>query len=327
MAVFIIRADYGKFTNQFKELGVAAIGWLNNFKEMPRNRQEIDVCYGKEYPTQTKMQRAINVGQINRFMFEIKEGDILLCPFDNEYLLAGEVTSNVYYSDMVQIPWKYCRNVQWLTQPLNRQKFSVPLQNTLRSMQTVYKVKQEAEILRAIGRNVEDEPSLATILELDHLIERIKLRLLDLDAYEFELLVSYVLQSLGFEARQRQGRTGDGGVDFEGVLNVFGEIAKIKLQVQVKRYEQAAINERDIRNLRGALKSGYQGCFITLSSFQKKAIESAGDPEKTPISLIDGNRFIEILTEQYDKVIDLLIEEDQEELAAKLKFRKGLWPE
>jgi restriction endonuclease Mrr len=104
-------------------------------------------------------------------------------------------------------------------------------------------------------------------------------------------------------------------------------VAKIQLQVQVKRYEQSAIGERDIRNLRGALKSAHQGCFITLSSFQKKAIDSAGDLEKTPISLIDGKRFIEIFTEQYDKVMDLLLEEDQEELASKIKFRKGLWPE
>jgi hypothetical protein len=43
--------------------------------------------------------------------------------------------------------------------------------------------------------------------------------------------------------------------------------------------------------------------------------------------LIDGRKFIDILTEQYDKVMDLLLEEDQEELASKLKFRKGLLPE
>jgi hypothetical protein len=43
--------------------------------------------------------------------------------------------------------------------------------------------------------------------------------------------------------------------------------------------------------------------------------------------LIDGKRFIEIFTEQYDKVMDLLLEEDQEELVGKIKFRKGLWPE
>jgi len=326
MAVYIIRADYGRFTNQFKELGIAAIGWLNNQENLPKSRGEIEEMYNKEFPSHVKMQKAINIGQIFRFMYEIKIGDTILCPFDNELLLVGEVISDVNYKKYPGIPWYYVREVKWKEQPINRQNFSVPLQNTLRSMQTVYRVKQEGEVLKAIGKKVEDAPVVATAIELDHLFEKIKERLLELDSDEFELLVSYVLQSLGFEARQRQGKTGDGGIDFEGVLNVMG-VAKIQLQVQVKRYEQSAIGERDIRNLRGALKSAHQGCFITLSSFQKKAKESAEDPEKTPISLIDGKRFIEIFTEQYDKVMDLLIEEEQEDLANKVKFRKGLWPE
>lgn len=326
MAVYIIRADYGRFTNQFKELGIAAIGWFNSHLTLPQSKSEIEQFYDEEYPMHKKMQKAINVGQIYRFMFEIKQGDILLCPYDNEMLLVGEVASDVSLKSLPGIPWNYVREVNWQKDPINRQNFSVPLQNTLRSMQTVYRVKQEGEVLKAIGKKVEDSPVVATAIELDHLFDKIKERLLELAADEFELLVSYVLQSLGFEAKQRQGKSGDGGIDFEGVLNVMG-VAKIQLQVQVKRYEQSAIGERDIRNLRGALKSAHQGCFITLSSFQKKAIDSAGDPEKTPISLIDGRRFIEIFTEQYDKVMDLLLEEDQEELAAKIKFRKGLWPE
>jgi len=326
MPVYIIRADYGRFTQQFKELGIAAIGWLNNHEILPKNREEIESLYEEEYPTQKKMQKAINVGQIFRFMYEIKIGDTLLCPFDNEMLLVGEVITDVYFKKIPGIPWNFVRDIKWQEHPISRQNFSVPLQNTLRSMQTVYSVKQEAEVLKAIGKKIEDAPIIATAIELDHLFEKIKERLLELDSDEFELLVSYVLQSLGFEAKQRQGKPGDGGIDFEGVLNVMG-VAKIQLQVQVKRYEQSAIGERDIRNLRGALKSAHQGCFITLSSFQKKAIDSAEDPEKTPISLIDGRRFIEIFTEQYDKVMDLLIEEEQEELANKIKFRKGLWPE
>lgn len=326
MAVYIIRADYGRFTNQFKELGIAAIGWLNKHEKLPKTREEIETLYEEEFPTHKKMQKAINVGQIYRFMYEIKTGDTILCPFDNELLLVGEISSDVYFKKFPGIPWHYVREVKWKEEPINRQNFSVPLQNSFRSMQTVYRVKQEGEVLKTIGKKVEDAPVVATAIELDHLFEKIKERLLELDSDEFELLVSYVLQSLGFEARQRQGKPGDGGIDFEGVLNVMG-VAKIQLQVQVKRYEQAAIGERDIRNLRGALKSAHQGCFITLSSFQKKAIDSAEDPEKTPISLIDGKRFIEIFTEQYDKVLDLLLEEDQDELASKIKFRKGLWPE
>ena len=325
MSVFIIRADYGRYTATFKEKGVAAIGWFEGHSTMPTNKQEIEEMYNQVYPNQTKMQKAVNIGQINRFMFELKIGDVLLCPYDNDILLIGEVLSDVYYDSSNGLPWSYCRKINWMME-ISRSTYSVPLQNTLRSMQTVFRIKQEAEVLKSMGRTVDDTPIVSSAFEVEKLIEKIKERLLELDAYEFELLVSYVLQSLGFEAKQRQGGTGDGGVDFEGVLNVMG-VAKIQLQVQVKRYEQASIGERDIRNLRGALKTGHQGCFITLSTFQKRAKESAEDPEKTPIRLIDGKGFIEIFTEQYDKVMDLLLEEDQEDLAGKLKFRKGLLPE
>ena len=325
MSVFIIRADYGRYTPDFKDKGIAAIGWFDKQPQLPKDKQEIEVLYHQVYPHQTKMQKAVNIGQINRFMFEIKNGDILLCPYDNDILLIGEVQSDVYYDNSIGLPWTYCRKVNWLME-VSRSTYSVPLQNTLRSMQTVFRIKQESEVLKSMGRTVVDTPQVSSVFEIEKLTDKIKERLLELDAYEFEMLVSYVLQSLGFEAKKRQGGTGDGGVDFEGVLNVMG-VAKIQLQVQVKRYEQASIGEKDIRNLRGALKTGHQGCFITLSTFQKRALESADDPEKTPIRLIDGRRFIEIFTEQYDKVMDLLLEEDREELANKLKFRKGLLPE
>ena len=65
----------------------------------------------------------------------------------------------------------------------------------------------------------------------------IKSKLLELDGFEFETFVSYLLQTIGFEKTDEiQGGVGDGGIDFEGILNVYG-IASIKLQVQVKRYE------------------------------------------------------------------------------------------
>jgi hypothetical protein len=49
MAVYIIRADYGRFTNQFKELDIAAIGWFNNHQTLPQSREEIEKIYEAEY--------------------------------------------------------------------------------------------------------------------------------------------------------------------------------------------------------------------------------------------------------------------------------------
>jgi restriction system protein len=155
--------------------------------------------------------------------------------------------------------------------------------------------------------------------------EIIRKRFLELDATEFEYLVAYTLRTLGFEPTQEIGKVGDGGIDFEGILDVSG-IASINLQVQVKRYDKGVIGEKDIRNFRGALKKDFQGCFLTLSSFNKKAIESATDKEREQIQLIDGNRFTEIFIEQYEKIIDAMFNDDMDDLAGKLKFKKSLLP-
>ena len=101
-------------------------------------------------------------------------------------------------------------------------------------------------------------------------------------------------------------------------------VASINLQVQVKRYSSTTIGEKDIRNLRGALKKDYQGAFITLSKFQKKAVESANDPEKTPIKIINGNQFIDVFIQQYEKIIEAMRIDENDELANKLKFKKAL---
>ena len=157
MSVFIIRADYGRYTATFKEKGVAAIGWFEGYSTMPTNKQEIEEMYNQVYPNQTKMQKAVNIGQINRFMFELKIGDVLLCPYDNDILLIGEVLSDVYYDSSNGLPWSYCRKINWMME-ISRSTYSVPLQNTLRSMQTVFKIKQESEVLKSMGRTVDDTP-------------------------------------------------------------------------------------------------------------------------------------------------------------------------
>jgi len=141
----------------------------------------------------------------------------------------------------------------------------------------------------------------------------------------YKYLVSYLLRTLGFEPTQEIGKVGDGGIDFEGILDVSG-VASVNLQVQVKRYDRGTIGEKDIRNFRGALKKDYQGCFITLSTFNKKAVNSAMDKEREQIQLIDGTRFTEIFIEQYDKIIDEMYNDDMDDLAGKLRFKKSLLP-
>jgi restriction system protein len=217
--------------------------------------------------------------------------------------------------------------VEWYKNTIDRHGLSVPLQNTLRSSLTCFKVASSQEILLELGM-IDRITAQSEIIEGTTGVsnyELIRKRFLELDATEFEYLVSYLLRTLGFEPTQEIGKVGDGGIDFEGILDVSG-VASVNLQVQVKRYDKGAIGEKDIRNFRGALKKDFQGCFITLSTFNKKAVNSALDKEREQIQLIDGTRFTEIFIEQYDKIIDEMYNDDMDELASKLRFKKSLLP-
>ena len=327
--VFVLRADFGRYTNTFEKEEYIGIGW---FTENPidwdfSNKDFLKEKYRVLYPDDPNMRVNQNVGQINRFVNEMKIGDLVISPYMDNQLLVGTIESDLFFKEDSTSPYPWRKNVKWYKEKIDRHSLSVPLQNTLRSSLTCFKVSSADEILIELGLMKKSDNQFIHNGEITPITnyELIRKRFLELDATEFEYLVSFMLRTLGFEPTQEIGKVGDGGIDFEGILDVSG-IASINLQVQVKRYDKGAIGEKDIRNFRGALKKDFQGCFITLSSFNKKAIESATDKEREQIQLIDGNRFTEIFIEQYEKIIDAMYNDDMDDLAGKLKFKKSLLP-
>lgn len=328
MAVYVVRAEYGKYTNAFKVGGFCGIGWMPDEKlEKTTDKETLLELFKTAHPedTQVKMRAVVNIGQILRFISEISIGDYIITPYEsgNPMLLIGKIVGDVYQEKTADFPYVHRRKVDWLPKELDRKEFSIPLQNTLKSSLTCFSVRQESEILEKIGDKSYKTSNISEKILSPH--ENIRRKFLELDALEFEQLISYVLQTLGFEASQKTGKVGDGGIDYEGVLDVIG-VASIKLQVQVKRYDSNTIKESDIRNFRGALKTSYQGCFISLSNFAEKAYTSASDPDRTPINIIDGKKFVDIFIEQYDKIMDAIYADDNDFLAHKLKFKKTLLP-
>lgn len=329
----MVRADYGAHTQAFQDNGYAGIGWFDDAleDEVIKDKEKLRAAYELVYSDHKPQQAAQNVGQIYRFLHEIEDGDVILSPFNDSRMIAGRVEGKSYFKKDDTSPYTYRIKVKWNKQVLDRKDFSIPLQNTLRSMLTVFRVNQIGEVCKAAGFPYEgDDPVLIAhkVAKEKDYYEPIRNLLLELDDKEFEVLVSYLLRTQGFSPTKDpiSTRGTDGGTDFEGELNVQG-IATIFLQVQVKRYKQTnKVQESAIRNFRGALKRDAHACFITLSSFSKKAKHSASDPDKVPIQLVNGDQFIDILTAQYDHVIDLLHAEDQDDLANKLNFKKVLVP-
>ena len=117
----------------------------------------------------------------------------------------------------------------------------------------------------------------------------------EIDPKEFEYLIAALLDKIGFENVEVVGGTGDGGVDLVGTLTVGG-ITDVKTVIQAKRYKNT-IGSKIIRELRGSAELTKRGLIITTASFSKDAIQEADQPNKMPISLVNGERFVELLIE------------------------------
>lgn len=330
MKVFVLRADYGRYTDVFKNNNYVGIGWFEEINPIQSNWDLLDKDFLKEkyrekYPNDVDMRVNQNVGQIFRFINDIKIGDIIISPYNTNELIIGKVVGDLYFESDNTSPYPWRKKVEWFKSDFNRHSFSQPLQNTLRATLTCFEVKQRDEVFEFLGLGSSKKIEKEIKFDSKSVYESIRNKFLELNPTEFEQLVSYLLRTLGFEPTQEIGKVGDGGIDFEGVLDVNG-IASINLQVQVKRYDNSSIGEMEIRSFRGALKQDYQGCFITLSKFQKKAIISSTKEGYKGIQLIDGTKFIELFIQQYEEIIDVIQSDDNDELLDKLQFKKSLLP-
>jgi hypothetical protein len=117
----------------------------------------------------------------------------------------------------------------------------------------------------------------------------------EIDPKEFEYLIAALMDKIGFENVEVVGGTGDGGVDLIGDLTVGG-ITNVKTVIQAKRHTNN-IGSKVIRELRGSAELTKRGLIITTADFSKDAIEESDQPNKMPISLVNGERFVELLVE------------------------------
>lgn len=127
-------------------------------------------------------------------------------------------------------------------------------------------------------------------------------QVLKLDAKEFEILVGHLLTALGFEGSEVTGKTGDGGVDATGELNVAG-LAKVKVFVQAKRYKLGSkINASTVKQLRQSVPFGGQGAFITTADFQGAAADVALEAGFARIGLVNGRQLVDLLIQHWGDI-------------------------
>ncbi|MDP7639062.1 MAG: UvrD-helicase domain-containing protein, partial [Candidatus Hydrogenedentes bacterium] len=119
-------------------------------------------------------------------------------------------------------------------------------------------------------------------------------RLSVIPPYQFEHLVSELLEAMGYEDVEVTKESGDKGVDVVATVQ-FG-ITTITEVVQVKR-QQGSIGRPILDQLRGALPyhKAIRGTLITLGDFSRGCTEAALFPGAAPITLINGDKLLDLL--------------------------------
>ena len=117
--------------------------------------------------------------------------------------------------------------------------------------------------------------------------------LLNLPPEGFERICQRLLREAGFQEVKVTGKSGDGGIDGYGILEV-NPFVSFNVLFQSKRYK-GSVSASQVRDFRGAMQGrADKGIIITTGSFTSDAKREARRDGAPPIELVDGEKLVEM---------------------------------
>ena len=307
-----------KDDNLFLQKDVIAIGWkeIGNLSKIKAERDAFKEKYAHVYPEAKKGSIANGAGMLYRFVCEVQIGDYVVFPSKiDRKINIGIVEGNYEYNpDAVEYVQQH--KVKWLKH-LPRTAFSQGALYEVGSAMSFFSIKNYSdEYLSALEKNFqkedisndseEDESVGATA---DEIIESTKDFILkelskNLKGYDLEQFVANLLNAMGYRTSV-SAHGGDSGID----ITAYKDELPPRILVQVKS-QDGDIKESTIQSLKGAMREGDYGLFVTLSNYTKNAQKYL---ENTPIIRgINGTELVDLilkyyedLSEKYRKMIPL----------------------
>jgi restriction system protein len=152
------------------------------------------------------------------------------------------------------------------------------------------KRKQKQELPEADDAEAPEELDISTTANYrTRLLETI----MALPFSGFERLSQRLLREAGFQQVSVTGRSGDNGIDGEGILEV-NPFVTFKVLFQCKRYK-GSVGAPVIRDFRGAmLGRADKGIILTTGTFTQDAKREARRDGAPPVELVDGQKLVEM---------------------------------
>lgn len=290
----------------FLNENIIAIGWseMGNLKQIEGTRDAFKESYNKVYPDSKKGAVANGAGMLYRFVYEVQIGDYVVFPSKiDRQINIGTVESDYIYNPNTT-EYVQQRKVKWLKH-LPRTSFSQGALYEVGSAMSFFAVKNYADeylgsldksFKKAVISSEDDESVGATA---DDIIETTKdyiLKVLskNLKGYELEEFVADLLTAMGYRT-SISAHGGDSGID----ITAYKDELPPRILVQVKS-QDGDIKETTIQSLKGAMREGDYGLFVTLSNYTKNAQKYL---DSVPIIRgINGTELVDLILKYYENL-------------------------
>ena len=284
---------------------VIAIGWpdLGDISKLDNDREVYKERYIKAYPESKMGAVRLNAGQLYRFIHEMCVGDYVVFPSkSNREINIGVIEGEYSYESEIY-DYVNQRKVKWIKH-LPRTVFSQGALYEIGSAMSLFTVKNYADEFFAVldkksKSQLPDEDDETVAATADEIIESTKDFVLKelskhYKGHGLEHFVADLLRAMGYRATVSPPG-GDSGID----ITAYKDELPPRILVQVKS-QDGDIKETTIQSLKGAMREGDYGLFITLSNYTKNARKYL---DNTPIIRgINGTDLVELILKYYDKL-------------------------
>lgn len=308
----MVRGESGRLYDDFRERGVAAIGWgqLGSVAKPGMTRKELTKLYLAAEP-QAKVGTAISgASQVWRFINDVANGDYVLTysPANRTYMLGKVTGPSEYRPEWRDDSMPLARAVKWQGTEVDRDLLSTPTKNSLGSTLTLFLLPDTAaaELLAAsAGKPIKQEPESEEAVEaaIDPLadiqslaLERIKDKVSALDWSEMQDLVAGILRAMSYKTQVSPAGP-DRGKDIIASPDGFG-FENPRIVVEVK-HRSGKMGSQAIRSFLGGRHKDDRGLYVSTGGFSADAYYEA-DRAAVPLTLWTLDNLVRALVEHYD---------------------------
>ncbi len=194
----------------------------------------------------------------------------------------------------------------WYLTPEGEEAIKLGADQILRNANAAYRKWKQENTADDEDADEEGIPEKETITNIEQLEEQanegIRQYIKSKNPYEFQDMVAALLRAMGYYTPFVAPKGRDGGVDVIAYLDAL-DAKTPRIKVQVKHKPDDSIPAKDIRSLLGILRDGDIALFVTSGTYSQQARAEALT-SKTYIKLIDGEEFIQMWQDNYNKMTD-----------------------